>query len=90
VVDRLRAAVQDMALRDLVESLVASAVVVESWPERRSTWARMEVMWTDDVQSLLDAEELTLDRPPARPELSPMGRAAACAAAAVLRGTPRA
>lgn len=66
----LRAAGKVVELRDDVAALVQSATVVERWPERHSTWVRLAVTWTEDVQMLLDAGLLTLDPEPQRPRLS--------------------
>jgi hypothetical protein len=69
VVRRLSACGDSAAgeLRDLVTALVDHATIVERYPETRSTWLRLEVRWTPDVQKLLAAGLLWLDTPPAPP-----------------------
>ena len=54
-------------LRELVLALVESARVTDRVPDIRSTWVRVEVTWTKNVRTLLDAGLLILapdvDRP---------------------------
>jgi len=71
LIDGLRAAGETVALRDTVTELVQSAVLADSWPERRRAWLRFEVTWTDDVQKLIDAGLLWLDEQPQPPTLDP-------------------
>jgi DNA invertase Pin-like site-specific DNA recombinase len=67
VVDRLLEQGKEAELRDLVLALVASARLAERQPRYRSTWIRLEVTWTPDVQTLLDDGKLWLSPPPERP-----------------------
>jgi hypothetical protein len=75
VVDGLLAEGQTERLREQIAEVVASAHVVERWPEARSTWVRMKVTWQPDVQALLEAGLLCEDEPVARPEPPPAPRA---------------
>jgi hypothetical protein len=59
-------------LRTLIVDLVSSARMVERWPEHKSTWVRLEVEWTESVQTLLDAGALKLNQSHCG---IPMGRA---------------
>jgi hypothetical protein len=67
LVDRLTERGKEAELRDLVLALVASAHLVERQPHYRSTWVRLDITWTPDVQTLLDAGLLQLASPPERP-----------------------
>jgi hypothetical protein len=53
LVDDFLAQGDDDGLRELVLDVVQSARIVERWPKRRTTWARVEVTWTPRVQELL-------------------------------------
>jgi DNA invertase Pin-like site-specific DNA recombinase len=57
-------------LRALVLALVASARLVERVPDYHPRWGRMEVTWTPDVQTLLDAGLLRLDAAEPTPRIS--------------------
>lgn len=59
----------DDGLRALLLEVVQSACLVERRPARNSTWLRLEVTWTPDVQMLLDAGLLWLDATPEPPVL---------------------
>jgi hypothetical protein len=55
-------------LRELLQLTVQEARIVERWPGgRRTTWARVAVVWTPDVQLLLETGCLALDAPPTPP-----------------------
>jgi hypothetical protein len=47
--------------------------MVERWPERKSTWIRLEIEggWTEPVQTLLDAGALKLGPEPPHPPIDP-------------------
>jgi hypothetical protein len=60
LIDNLVAQHDQAGLRELVLSLVTSARLVTRWPERIPAWARAEVTWAADVQTLLDAGLLRL------------------------------
>ena len=68
--DALNAREDREGLRALVLELAATARLVERRPDRRPVWARVEVTWTPDVQTLLDAGLLWLDDPVAPPYIS--------------------
>lgn len=53
--------------RALIQDIVAAARVVERRPQSHPTWLRVDVTWTPDVQTLLDAGPLTLDAADAGP-----------------------
>jgi DNA invertase Pin-like site-specific DNA recombinase len=55
-------------LRDLLQSLIVSASVVERRPESHPTWLRVQVVWQPDVTVLLDAGLLRLAKEPAGPD----------------------
>jgi DNA invertase Pin-like site-specific DNA recombinase len=61
--ERLRAQGNTVALRDLLTELVDHATLAERFPERRSTWLRLEVTWTPDVATLVQHGLLVLDPP---------------------------
>lgn len=42
--------------------------MVERQPAHRSSWLRLQVTWTPEVQALLDAGLLTLDEPLPAPQ----------------------
>jgi DNA invertase Pin-like site-specific DNA recombinase len=67
VVDTLAAQGDTAGLRELVQTLVESAALVERYPTHHTKWARMAVTWTEDVQTLLQAGLLSLDAPAPRP-----------------------
>jgi hypothetical protein len=60
-----------LKLRTLVIELVSSARMVERWPEHKSTWVRLNVAWTEAVQTLLDAGALALGPEPPHPPIDP-------------------
>jgi len=68
--DALNAREDREGLRSLVLELAATARLVERRPDRRPVWARVEVTWTPDVQTLLDAGLLWLDDPVVPPYIS--------------------
>ncbi len=67
LVDGLQEQGNTTALRELVLEFVESAIIVERRPARPPVWARVEVTWTQEVQTLLDAGLLTLDAPEEAP-----------------------
>jgi hypothetical protein len=52
------------AVRAILLETVSSAVLLEREPARYSTWLRMQVTWTADVQDLLDAHLLQIEAGP--------------------------
>ncbi len=58
-------------LRALLQDLIVSAHIVERRPETHPTWLRAAVVWTPDVQTLLDASLLHLDPPAPGPAAGP-------------------
>jgi DNA invertase Pin-like site-specific DNA recombinase len=63
LIDALLAQEDKDGLRELLLSLIATARIVERWPARQPVWARADISWTPDVQTLLDAGLLRLDPP---------------------------
>lgn len=58
----------DRALvRTLLLKTVASASAIDRQPQCRSTWLRLEIAWSENVQVLLDAGLLRLDEPAPAP-----------------------
>jgi hypothetical protein len=46
--------------RDMLFGVISEVSVVERWPAHHPVWARAEVIWTPEVQTLLDADLLRL------------------------------
>ena len=63
----LVAANNDAMLREVLLALVESAKVVERVPEQRSTWARVDITWSKEVQMLIQADLLRLGPDVERP-----------------------
>lgn len=55
LVQTLRAEGGTLALRAFLQTLISHTHVVERRPDYRPAWVRVDVTWTDDVQTLLDA-----------------------------------
>jgi hypothetical protein len=66
LIDQLLQAGGHVPLRDLLVDLIDSAVLAERYPASRSTWLRMEVRWSADVQTLLSAVITPIPPHPAR------------------------
>jgi DNA invertase Pin-like site-specific DNA recombinase len=65
--DRLAANGDQAGLRELIALVVQSAVIIERVPSMRTKWARAQVTWQPNVQTLLDAGLLGLALSPQAP-----------------------
>jgi site-specific DNA recombinase len=71
LVDQLATEGMETELRDLVLKLVASATIIERIPATRSKWLRAAVVWSEPVQALIDAGQVTLSPDVLSPDYSP-------------------